>query len=155
MLFTISNTPYRPWKYVLAIPLLLLGSVMVSCESDPLSEQASASSTVPALETIVPSLEEETQTDNIPKPSNLPEIKQAIGYPQIARDAGIEGSVIARILVGTSGEYVRHEVVKSDHAILTWGVENHISKLAFEPAMKDGKAITFWVNIPFNFKLLS
>lgn len=146
MLFTFSTHRHRPWKYLAAIPILLLGSVIISCQGGTVAEEASAIAE--------PQLEEVIEMDNMPQPLNLREIKQAIGYPQIAMDAKIQGQVVARILIGPSGEYIRHEVVKSDHDILKWAVEEQISELEFEPALKDGEGVKFWLNIPFNFVLL-
>ncbi|MEL6592497.1 MAG: energy transducer TonB, partial [Bacteroidota bacterium] len=78
-----------------------------------------------------------------------------IGYPQIARDAGIEGNVVVRVLVDKRGNYDKHKIITQVHPILTKAVEEHISKLQFTPAIQGGKPIKFWVNIPFNFKLLN
>ncbi|MEM6803725.1 MAG: M56 family metallopeptidase [Bacteroidota bacterium] len=93
--------------------------------------------------------------NNRPEAINLNEIKKTIGYPQIARDAGIDGQVLARIEVNQYGEYVTHEILKSDHAILKNAVEAHLSKLKFEVPIKDGEAVSAKVTLPFNFKLLN
>jgi len=90
-----------------------------------------------------------------PKPINMADIQKAIGYPQIARDAGIEGSVVVRVLVNEVGRYSRHKVINQVHPILTKAVEEHVGKLRFTPAIQGGKPIKFWVNIPFAFKLLN
>ena len=89
-----------------------------------------------------------------PTPVNMGDIQKLIGYPQIARDAGIEGTVVVRVLVDKAGNYSRHRVINQVHPILTKAVEEHIDKLRFSPAIQGGKPIPFWVNIPFNFKLL-
>lgn len=90
-----------------------------------------------------------------PKPLNMGDIQRAIGYPQIARDAGIDGNVIVRVLVDETGKYSRHKVISQVHPVLTKAVEEHIDKLRFTPAIQGGKPTKFWVNIPFNFKLLN
>lgn len=89
-----------------------------------------------------------------PKPVNMDNIQRAIGYPQIARDAGIEGQVVIRVLVDEKGNYVRHKVLNGVHPILEKAVEDKINQLRFTPAIQGGKPIPFWVNIPFAFKLL-
>lgn len=90
----------------------------------------------------------------VPKPINLHEIKKMIGYPQICRDAGIQGQVMLRILVDKSGNYKSHEVLAEGHKILREAVEKHIDKLNFNPVRKDNKPVELYVNIPFNFILL-
>lgn len=93
-------------------------------------------------------------TQRNPKPINLNEIKKLVGYPKIARDAGIQGQVILRVLVDKSGNYKKHEVLAEGHKILREAVEKHIDKLNFNPARKDNQSVEFFVNIPFNFVLL-
>jgi len=101
-----------------------------------------------------PVMIEMTVTDRQPKALNINEIKKTIGYPKIARDAGIEGKVLAKIEVNKFGEYVGHEIIESAHVILSNAVEEHLSKLEFETPAKDGKAVTVKVTVPFNFVLL-
>ena len=90
-----------------------------------------------------------------PEALNMEDIQRLIIYPQIARDAGIQGSVVVRILVDEQGRYVKHRVINNPHPILTKAVERELEKLVFSPAIRDGKPMRFWVNIPFNFKLLN
>lgn len=85
---------------------------------------------------------------------NMNVVAAKIGYPIIARDAGIEGIVIARVLVDENGDYEKHKYIKKIHPILVTSIDAHIAELKFTPAISDGKPIKFWVNIPFEFKLL-
>ncbi len=89
-----------------------------------------------------------------PKPVNMGEVKQAIGYPQVARDAGIEGNVVVRVLVDKNGGYRRHIILNGVHPVLEKAVAAQLPKLRFTPAIQGGKPIQFWVNIPFAFKLI-
>jgi len=85
---------------------------------------------------------------------NLNELKLEVGYPQLARDAGIQGQVLLRVLVNEKGEYVRHEVLSEIHPILTEAIEKHIHKLRHTKAIQEAKAIEFWAYVPFNFRLI-
>ena len=87
------------------------------------------------------------------KPLNLVEVNQNIGYPDSARIKGIEGRVVARILVDEAGNYLKHSITGQADTLLIGAVEEHISELKFSPAKNGGEALKFWVNIPFNFKL--
>ncbi|MCB0835876.1 MAG: energy transducer TonB, partial [Bacteroidetes bacterium] len=89
-----------------------------------------------------------------PTPVNINDIKKLIGYPQIARDASIQGMVVVRVLVDKNGNYAKHKVTNEVHPILSRAVEEHVNKLKFTPAIQGGKPIKFWVNIPFNFMLI-
>lgn len=101
-----------------------------------------------------PDINEFVFAEEEPTPVNMEDIRKLIGYPQIARDAGIEGNVVVRVLVDKKGNYSRHKIINQVHPILTKAVEEHIDKLTFSPAIQGGKPIPFWVNIPFSFKLL-
>lgn len=102
-----------------------------------------------------PGINDFISVEQEPVPVNIDDIKSLIGYPQIARDAGIQGQVVVRVLVDKTGNYDRHKVVKSVHPILDDAVQQQLSKLKFTPAIQGGRPIKFWVNIPFNFKLLN
>ncbi|WP_339901417.1 energy transducer TonB [uncultured Cyclobacterium sp.] len=93
--------------------------------------------------------------DEDPKPLNLGEIYQAIGYPSKAKEAGIEGSVVVRILVGQNGEYLKHKIVTNAHPLLSNSVDLEVKNLRFTPAMKAGQPVKVWINLPFKFKLVN
>lgn len=99
------------------------------------------------------SSDEAVEVDEKPIPANLREIQMDMGYPKEAKEKNIEGTVIAKVLVDKSGKYERHEIVQEGNPILAAAVEKHLAKLEFSPAKKDGKALKFWVTIPFKFKM--
>lgn len=89
----------------------------------------------------------------MPHAINLMEVQRLIEYPQSAKDAGIKGKLRFRVLVDENGKYIKHQAPENGEAILIKEVERHIAKLRFEPFIKDGKAIKYWIRIPFNFEL--
>lgn len=89
-----------------------------------------------------------------PLPKNLEEVRAAIGYPPLAKEAEIEGKVVLRILVDTTGAYVQHITVNKPPKILLKAVETHIAKLAFIPAVGyDDRPVYCWITVPFPFRL--
>ena len=88
-----------------------------------------------------------------PAPVNLDVIKKNIGYPNQAKELGIQGKVIIRVLVNKEGKPVKHVVVRSPHSLLTDAVVNQLYNLQFTPGIQAGKPISVWVNIPFDFRL--
>ncbi|MEM7039080.1 MAG: energy transducer TonB, partial [Bacteroidota bacterium] len=69
----------------------------------------------------------------MPIPKNLDHIRKAIGYPAGARDLGMDGKVIYRVLVDENGKYLRHMVLKSSHPIFEKACAKQLSKVEFEP----------------------
>ncbi len=100
-----------------------------------------------------PDINQFIYADEEPKPLNLAEVNQAIGYPDSARNQNIEGRVVARILIDKEGNYVKHTITNSVDSLLVQAVEEHINEITFTPAKQNGEPIMYWMNIPFNFKL--
>ncbi|MEM9983766.1 MAG: energy transducer TonB [Bacteroidota bacterium] len=92
--------------------------------------------------------------DEEPVPLNMLDIQKAISFPQMARDANIHGTVVFRVLVDKQGNYVEHRTINSAHPLLEKAVTPHLGDLEFSPAIQGGKAIAFWVNIPFTFNFI-
>lgn len=104
-------------------------------------------------EDMEPEVNEFLFVDEEPTLLNIRDIRQQIGYPKVARDAGIEGTVVVRVLVDKKGNYKRHRVVKTPHPLLNKAVENQIHNLRFTPAIQGSAPADFWVNVPFKFGL--
>ena len=102
-----------------------------------------------------PGINEYIFVEKEPAPINLKEIRETIGFPPAASELGLEGSVIARVLVSDKGEYVKHKFIGKADTVLRSAVAEHIGGLKFEPALSEGKPVTFWVNVPFVFRLLT
>ena len=103
----------------------------------------------------VPEIEGFVFAEKEPTPLNMQEVQQLIGYPQEARDRGIQGTVLTRVLVNAEGTPESYRLLSDTIPILTAQVEAHVMKLRFSPAEVKGEPIAFWVNIPFNFRLIN
>jgi protein TonB len=75
-------------------------------------------------------------------------------YPDLARQAGIEGTVLLNVLVGTDGKVLQVSVIQSD---VTPAMEKAASEAAkqflFKPAKQRTVAVKARVAIPIRFKL--
>ncbi|MEM9933097.1 MAG: M56 family metallopeptidase, partial [Bacteroidota bacterium] len=105
-------------------------------------------------DTEIPDISSYVSVEEEPIPLNIADIQRSIGYPATAREEGIDGTVVVRVLVDINGHYREHVVLTEVSPLLTGPVEREISNLRFTPAIQDGHPVNFWVNIPFNFKLL-
>jgi len=166
-------------RYAPVFPLVILlglctGGVYVAAETSAIATEAEPSNVstplapaIPKPEAVplpprfdvpdiidAPDINQYIVVEEEPKPINMMEIKKRIGYPKEARDSGIQGNVVVRILIDTEGNYRRHVVLNAVHPVLERVVVQHIADLQFEPAIKSDEPIHFWVNVPFSFKLL-
>jgi TonB family protein len=91
--------------------------------------------------------------DKEPDPLNYPKVASMIEYPKAAYNYLIEGKVLARILVDTSGHYRKHVILKSPHPALEEAVAVKLPELRFKPAEYAGQKRTAWVTLPFEFKI--
>lgn len=86
-------------------------------------------------------------------PTNFKELMASIEYPAEAIENGIEGMLIAKVLVSEEGSYVKHLVIRTPGNSLTKVADELLPKLKFEAALKDGKPSCQWLPLPLKFKL--
>lgn len=85
---------------------------------------------------------------------DLGKLQGLVTYPDIARKAGVEGTVIVRVLVDKSGRATRTLIEHSDNQLLDKAAEDAVRKYGnFTPAIQNGQPITCWVSIPIRFRL--
>lgn len=75
-------------------------------------------------------------------------------YPELAREARVEGTVLARLLVGGDGR-VLDVRIEPGHSIplLDAAAEEAARRWVFTPALANGRAVMVWVAVPFRFRL--
>jgi protein TonB len=95
----------------------------------------------------------EVHLGTMPVPTNLDNIRKAIGYPVDARDMKLEGRVDFRILVDEQGHYLRHMTLKRTHPIFEEACLKQLKNIQFEPGKMGNHPVKVWVMIPFKFTL--
>jgi protein TonB len=73
-------------------------------------------------------------------------------YPEAARRAGIEGTVIVSALVDKDGRVLETKIMKSVPALDAAAVEA-VKHWIFKPALADGQPVRVWVMLPISFHL--
>lgn len=73
-------------------------------------------------------------------------------YPELAKKAGIEGTVVVKVLVGFEGNVEATELVQSVEVLDEAALEA-ARQFKFTPAKLDGKPVKVWIAVPFRFKL--
>ena len=75
-------------------------------------------------------------------------------YPEIAQEAGIEGTVVVQVFVNEKGRVTETKILKgiSDSGLDEAAIKA-IEKVKFRPAKAKGKKVGVWISIPVNFRL--
>ena len=75
-------------------------------------------------------------------------------YPEIAKKAGIEGTVVLQVFVDKKGRVKDTVILKGiPNTGLDEAAIKAIKAVRFKPAKQDGVALGVWISIPFNFRL--
>ncbi len=73
-------------------------------------------------------------------------------YPTMAKEAGIQGMVLIRALVGTDGR-VRNTLVAQGPEVLAQAAQRAVRQAQFKPALQNNHPVAVWVPVPVNFSL--
>lgn len=94
------------------------------------------------------------EVEKAPVAVNLGSVKGSMRYPEIARQSGIEGRVVAKVLVGTDGSVIKVGGI-SGPEVFRDEVSDKVMNLQFTPALQGGQPVKCWVSVPFSFTLSS
>lgn len=73
-------------------------------------------------------------------------------YPDIAREAGVEGTVLVRVLVGEDG-FVKDMIIIQSIPMLDEAAAEAAWTAVFKPALQKDRPVAVWMVMPFNFSL--
>lgn len=73
-------------------------------------------------------------------------------YPDLAREAGVDGTVMLRVLVGKDGR-VKDVHVDRSIALLDEAAVSAARQWVFTPALSNGHPVMVWVAVPVRFSL--
>jgi len=84
----------------------------------------------------------------------LPEAitRVAVVYPDLAREAGVDGKVIVQALVDKSG-HVKDVRIQKSIPMLDDAAKAAVRQWVFKPALSNNKPVAVWVAVPVNFSL--
>lgn len=98
--------------------------------------------------------------DEGPPPDFVPFEKEPVAikrvnpvYPEIARRAGVEGTVYVKIWVDKEGKVRKAEILKSDADIFNQAAIDAVTQWVFTPALMKSGPVSVWVSVPLRFKL--
>ncbi len=89
-----------------------------------------------------------------PTPADgLAALAQEIRYPEIARKAGVEGSVVVSFVVDETGHVLNAQVERGIGAGCDEEALRVIRKTKFKPGVQDGQPVKVRTTLPIRFKL--
>ncbi len=106
-----------------------------------------------------PKQEEDEETyfiavEDLPEPiGGIGAIQSLVVYPEIARRAGVEGTVYVEAFVDESGAVTRTEIKKGIGAGCDEAASSAVMKAKFKPGKQRGKAVKVRMSIPVRFRL--
>ncbi|HEY6122472.1 MAG TPA: energy transducer TonB [Pyrinomonadaceae bacterium] len=103
-------------------------------------------------------VEKESDTSNVFSPKAV-DVRAEItdrpkpSYTKEANRAGIQGYVILRVVLTATGEVGSVRVVRRLRYGLTENAIRVACKIKFKPAIKNGRAVSQWLNVEYPFRL--
>ena len=80
-------------------------------------------------------------------------VEDFVEYPELAKEAGIEGKVIVAAFIDKKGRAKNCYIVKGVFESLDQMALQAVKQSRWKPAKQQGKRIGVWVNVPVSFKL--
>ncbi|MCC6649735.1 MAG: energy transducer TonB [Candidatus Eisenbacteria bacterium] len=102
----------------------------------------------PPQEDALPGFGEYVYTDELPE--KITHVQPV--YPDIAREAGVDGTVMVQALVGKDGRVKDVRVVKSIPMLDAAAIQA-VKGWVFKPALSNNKPVAVWVGCPVKFSL--
>lgn len=93
-----------------------------------------------------------SDVDVVPECTNLMQVRSEMKYPEIAIEAGIEGKVTVKVLVGADGSVIKLGSLTGPDVFHS-EVKDKAKDLQFTPGLQSNKPVKVWITVPFSFKL--
>ena len=79
----------------------------------------------------------------------------ALNYPDLLRQAGVQGRVLVQAIIDTSGraEPASVKIIQSPNPGFDQSAKNYVLRALFRPARVHGRAVRVLVNLPIDFKI--
>lgn len=92
--------------------------------------------------------------EDLPEPvGGIAAIQSAVVYPEIAKRAGVEGTVYVEAYVNENGEVTKTVVVKGIGAGCDEAAQKAVANTRFRPGKQRGKPVKVRMSIPIRFRL--
>ena len=97
-----------------------------------------------------------TEYDEPPTPvGGYAAVQEAVQYPELAREAGVGGTVIVQVHIDENGVAKSSKVLKGVDELLDKAAREAVMRVRWVPAKQDGIAVSVRLSLPIVFKLKS
>lgn len=87
---------------------------------------------------------------------DIAKLQKLVVYPKRAKQKGIEGKVLVKVLVDKEGNILKKIIDYSDHKLFEESALKAIDEYGkLEPAIQGGKPVACWLTIPIRYELRS
>lgn len=83
----------------------------------------------------------------------LASLNEALSYPRVALQSGVEGNVIVQVIINVDGTPEKPEILRSASPLLNQAAIDAVMAQRFEPGKQRGRAVKTVITIPVRFKL--
>lgn len=80
-------------------------------------------------------------------------LQASITYPEMAKEAGIEGRVIVQFVVDEDGTVTNPKVARGAHKLLNEAALSAVKEQTFKPGTTDGRPVPVQMSLPVTFRL--
>lgn len=82
------------------------------------------------------------------------DLQKSVEYPELAKRAGIQGTVVVQVLIGADGRPKKTRILSTDNKMLNENAVKAISEFkGFKPAIQNKQPVATWMSIPIKFRL--
>ena len=153
----LSPSGLREWKRLVAELASQAGRSPAELERDLARDASQAPPARPAPAASAPDTSVNRQAASslhpvVPDAPAQPVTKVSPKYPDIAREAGVDGTVTLSVLVGADGHVHDVRIVKSI-PMLDAAAHEAALQWVFQPGTRAGKAVDSWLELPIKFAL--
>jgi len=133
---------------------LTLGVVACSDSVAPSTSTETATATESSSST--PAKDEEVfmVVENPPElVGGMSALQESISYPEMAKEAGIEGRVIIQFIVDQDGNVTNPKVTRGVHEMLDQAALDAVKEQTFRPGKQEGQSVPVQMSLPVTFRL--
>ncbi|MFB6279557.1 MAG: TonB family protein, partial [Salinibacter sp.] len=133
---------------------LTLGVVACSDSVAPSTSTETTAATESSSATTTDDEEVYMVVDNQPElVGGMEALQNAVSYPEMAKEAGVEGRVIVQFVVDENGTVTDPTITRGAHKLLNEAALEAVKEQTFKPGKLEGQSVPVQMSLPVTFRL--